>query len=182
LQQHAWRIGDLIDRSMREVRSLLVDLRPPLLEEHGLAEALDNELRMRRSDAGLVVLRLQLGPGVAAQRWPGEVEYAAFMIAREAIANALLHAGADHIDCVLEGEAQRMYLRVVDDGNGLPAVLHRPGHLGLVGIGERARAIGARFELYSTAGRGTTLDLRWQAEPTIVAREALSAQDAELAQ
>lgn len=159
------RLAQLVDAAIQEVRQVLVELRPPLLDEHGLAEALDNELRSRRTTP--VVARLEVDPVGAALRWMPDVEYAAFMIAREALANALLHSGASRIDVTLDGTPQHLLLRVTDNGRGLEdgAAAGRPGHLGIVGMRERAAAIGARMDVRSTVGAGTAVVLSWKAAP-----------------
>lgn len=158
------RLDALVAQAIREVRQVLAELRPPLLDEQGLAAALDNELRARRPLPEGVELLLDVAPALAAQRWPGDVEYAAFMIAREAIGNALLHAGAALVRVAIEGDARRLLLEVADDGRGLAAEFAggRPGHLGLVGMRERALAIGALFEVLAPPGEGTTVRLLWE--------------------
>lgn len=157
------RVDMLIDQAVREVRQVLVDLRPPLLDEHGLVAALDNELRSRTLAQDDVELRLEAEPRAAALRWPADVEYAAFMIAREAIANALRHSQAASIRVLLDGDPASMALEVVDDGNGMAPVraTSRPGHLGMVGMRERALAIGAQCTVRSAPGDGTTVSLHW---------------------
>lgn len=163
-QRHE-RVDRLIDRAIGEVRQVLVDLRPTLLDEYGLAEALDNELRSRRSAADGVQLRLDAATGLASQRWHPDVEYAAFMVAREAIGNALAHAGASEVNVVLRGDARRLHLEVRDDGAGLRAEdrVVRPGHLGMIGMRERSVAIGAHFSAHSPEGGGTSVSLAWEA-------------------
>lgn len=87
------------------------------------------------------------------------------MIAREALTNALQHAAARSIQITLSGHGGALALTVTDDGNGLPAELAkgRPGHLGLVGMRERALAIHATLALGSRAGGGTEVALHWEA-------------------
>ena len=77
------------------------------------------------------------------QRWASEVEYAAFMVAREALANALLHAQAHEIAIVLAGDSGEIALAVRDDGMGLAegALAPQPGHLGLVGMRVREHTL-----------------------------------------
>lgn len=158
------RLDALVAQAIREVRQVLAELRPPLLDEQGLAAALDNELRARRPLPEGVELLLDVAPALAMQRWPGDVEYAAFMVAREAIGNALLHAGAALVRVAIEGDARRLHLEVADDGRGLAPEFAggRPGHLGLVGMRERAVAIGALFEVLAPPGEGTTVRLSWE--------------------
>jgi len=159
------RVDALIDQAVREVRQVLMELRPPLLEEHGLVAALDNELRSRAPGHDDIDLRLEPHAAVVDLRWPPDVEYAAFMIAREAIANALRHAHAASIRVVLDGGPGSLRVEIVDDGDGMapstaPA---RPGHLGMVGMRERAMAIDAQYGVHSRAGGGTQVCLQWEA-------------------
>ncbi len=160
-QRQAERVSALIDDAVREVRHGLVTLRPALLDERGLAAALENELRSHPLANDAVELQLD-SRGVSQTRWPVDVEYAAFMIAREAIANALQHARPQQVHVALEGDPRTLRLRVRDDGSGI-AFDARPGHLGIVGMRERALAIDARFTLESQPGEGTTVRLEWSA-------------------
>ncbi|CAN5631412.1 hypothetical protein BH09PSE5_BH09PSE5_34510 [soil metagenome] len=158
------RVRELLDDAIREVRQVLTDLRPPLLENQGLAAALDNEIAVRSTGSGPDVL-LEVADEAEGRRWPAEVEYCAFMVAREALANAQRHAGASLVRCVLDGDEDTMSLAVVDDGEGIDASLvkGRPGHLGIVGMRERAAAIGAIFEVTRGALGGTHVSLLWRA-------------------
>lgn len=159
------KLGELVDTAIAEVRQALVILRPPLLESAGLEAALDNEVRSRRSEAGPAELALVVQPGARQRRWPADVEYAAFMVAREALSNALLHADARRIHLVIDGDADRLSVSVQDDGVGLSDGLAqgRPGHLGMVGMRERALAIGARLAVGSGPAGGTLVTLTWDA-------------------
>lgn len=152
----------LIDQALRDVRQVLVDLRPPLLEDEGLAAALDNEVAQRRALYREVRLLLDIEADLLMQRWPAQVEYALFMIAREGLENALRHARPTEVRVTLYGFPDEIELGVADDGSGLDADFERrPGHLGLIGMRERARAIGASLELGPREGPGTQLTLRW---------------------
>lgn len=158
------RATALLDQAVSEVRRILVDLRPPLLDTLGLVASLDNELRS--ATTGLPVqARLHASDAARTADWPDDVAYAAFMIAREAVANALRHAGASRIDVDIDGDSGRLALAVRDDGCGIAAgqLDDMPGHLGLVGMRERALAIGARLEFVTAAPRGTQVTLSWEA-------------------
>jgi PAS domain S-box-containing protein len=158
----ALAVRALVEQASAEVRGALVELRPALLEEQGLVAALDHDLRRRRADAACPQLALRVTPGLQALRWPAEVEYAFFMVAREALNNAVQHAGATHIRCALEGERGWLRLQVHDDGCGVPDDPQRPGHLGVVGMRERAFAIGARYRLKGRPGEGSRMQLEWE--------------------
>jgi signal transduction histidine kinase len=92
-----------------------VELRPTVLDERGLVEALDNELRTRRLTVDRPQLLLDVPAELAGQRWNPDVEYAAFMVAREAIANVLRHADATLVRVSLSGAARELPLRVTDN-------------------------------------------------------------------
>lgn len=174
LKQTCGGLARMLDQVVREVRMVLADLRPPLLEAQGLVTAIDNEIRSRvlpgvGSETGADVL-IEVSDELAARRWPADVEYGVFMVAREAIANARQHAGASLIRVILsaqeEGDgAEELVLEVLDDGKGIPAPMQhgRPGHLGIVGMRERAIAIGARFSVGPGPDGGTQVSLRWRA-------------------
>jgi PAS domain S-box-containing protein len=163
LKAQSQQILVLLEQAVREVRQVLNELRPPLLDDQGLAGALENEIGARAIVGGADVL-LEVSDADAAQRWPGDVEYGAFMVAREAIANARQHAGASLIRVMLGSAAGSLSLDVLDDGCGIPAsVIHgRPGHLGIVGMRERAIAIGAHFAVDQGLQGGTRVTLRWE--------------------
>jgi len=141
--------------------------RPPLLVCVGLGASRDNEVRQRSAEADPVSLHVRTIGEAGLQRWPEDVEYAAFMVAREALANALQHAQASHIVLRVEGDAGHLRLDIIDDGIGLSDELSfgRPGHLGMVGMRERALAIGARLNARQRAERGTRITLVWTARP-----------------
>lgn len=164
-REREYKLGELINTANAEVRQALVALRPPLLDEAGLPAALESEILARAAAAEPTRLRLEVAPSARELRWPADVEYAAFMVAREALANAMLHARATEVVVSVEGAPGYLHLRVADDGVGLDKDMAagRPGHLGMVGMRERALAIGARVEVQGSPGAGTVISLTWEA-------------------
>lgn len=160
------QMGTLISQAVRQVRRVLVDLRPPLLEEQGLAAALDNELRNRSLTHPNTDISIHVKPQTASTRWPTDVEYAVFMVAREAVENALRHSGASAITVRLEGSQTMLTMEVSDNGSGFAAdASHRVGHLGLLDMRERAHAVGATFCVNPGAPVGTCVRLNWKLAP-----------------
>lgn len=161
------RLNGLIDQAIRQVRKVLVDLRPPLLDDAGLTAALANELQTHDLANPLVDLLLEVEPELEQVRWPADIEYAAFMVVREAISNAIQHANASLVRVVLTGGTGQLCLDVIDDGSGWPLETQygRPGHLGVVGMRERALAIGARFAILPSERSGTVVRLEWSGSP-----------------
>jgi signal transduction histidine kinase len=153
----------LMSQAMNQVRSMLMDLRPPMLEESGLGPALENEISRVLPAGANYDITLDADEVSMARRWPSEVEYAFFMIAREAISNALSHAGADLIQVTLRAVEQGLVLEIIDDGQGFEPESRtgRAGHLGLVGMKERAAAVMARLTFFSQVGDGTRVQVMW---------------------
>ena len=157
------QMGTLINQGIRQVRQVLVDLRPPLLEEQGLAAALDNELRNRSLTQPLVDISMHVAPDLTQLRWPGEVEYAAFMVVREAVENALRHSGASLVAVHLSGSALSLQLVITDNGVGInEGATTKTGHLGILGMRERAQGVGAAVTVASDDGGGTRVWFGWQ--------------------
>ncbi len=163
LKDECARVTRTLDQAIADVRTVLGDLRPPLLEDQGLVAALDTELRPRASEPAEIDVLLEVDAATMAVRWPADVEYGAFMIAREAVVNARLHADATLVRVIVDGDGRWLTLTVVDDGRGIADTMRqgRPGHLGLVGMRERALAIGAGLEVVRLADGGTSVVLRW---------------------
>ncbi|WP_228559351.1 MULTISPECIES: two-component regulator propeller domain-containing protein [Myxococcus] len=146
----------LIDRLIGQVRALSVDLRPPQLDELGLAAALEWYLRevARRSGVELVFTASSAPPSLGKGR-----DIAVFRIIQEAVTNALRHASARRIDVRLETVGRVIRLEVRDDGKGFDVnqVLtgRGPGSFGVFGMQERVRDLGGHFEVTSRPGEGT---------------------------
>lgn len=154
-------LGDVLDT----IRTMLTNLRPALLEEQGLAIALEHELGKQRLVQPEVDLLAEYDDALRYQRWPGDVEFVALMVAREAVANALRHARASLIRVVLSGDEHALLLQIIDDGCGMPAQADARSaeHLGIVGMRERCLAIRATFSIDAASGQGTRVRMKWPA-------------------
>ncbi len=153
------RLDELLDKLHHQLRSVLANLRPPMLDELGLVAALENEAR----SPSYQPMQIRLS-GDLARRWPADVEWCAFMVAREALGNARRHSGADSVDLMVAGDERQLRVSVIDNGRGIEGLALRNyhGHLGLVGMRERAAAIGARLEIESSPDSGTEVTLEWK--------------------
>ncbi|MGE5450317.1 MAG: PAS domain S-box protein [Acidobacteriota bacterium] len=158
------RAASQLDTATKWVRQMLMELRPPLLEDKGLVAAIQSEVGLVHGATGGLGITVETDEATAALRWPCEVEYAVFMIVKEALTNAMQHAKATHIRVRIEGEPHRVMVTVTDDGVGLPdgAAMTRPGHLGLVGMRERATQLGAELSIGKNPSGGTHVVLTWQ--------------------
>ncbi len=152
------RVRELAREAMEELRSVIVELRPPALEA-GLAPALARHVEVLRR-----AHRREIGLELAEEELAGvgpETEAEVFRVAQEALHNALRHAHAERIDVTLRREGTRLVLTVADDGDGFDA--QAPGirsrRLGLTTMAERARAAGGALHVESRPGAGTTVRL-----------------------
>ncbi len=140
------------------LRNLARALRPPSLDQFGLAAALSSLAADVESDNHV---RVDLDMARDAPRLPAEVELCAFRIVQEAVRNTIRHAGADRLVIGVKMNGSKVSLSVSDDGKGFvpEAVddLHSQ-HLGLVGMRERARLLGGRVSVDSAPGRGTLIE------------------------
>ena len=157
--------GQALAQAEQDLRHALVELRPALLDEAGLGAALAHEIALRRPAGGRTEIWFEPAGDAAARRWPAAVEYGAFMVAREALVNALQHADAALIRLRVAGDARHLALEVLDDGGGIDDAhcAGRAGHLGITGMRERAHAIGARLAISAAEGGGTAVRLHWEA-------------------
>ena len=152
---------ELLDRLLAQVRSLSLDLRPPLLDDLGLVAALNWLLQQPTARASKPRVHLSTPSGFG--RCDPTVETACFRIAQEGLTNALRYAQAESIDLVLSVQGNALHLSVTDDGVGFDASLARSraeggGSIGLLGMNERASLAGGALTLLSAPGRGTRVE------------------------
>lgn len=150
----------LLERALREVRTMLFDLRPVILEARGLVAAIEEYARRQR-DEGFDV---RVGVRGEGQRLRPNAERAIFAIIQEAIGNARKHSGASGAVVRLQFGEERLDIEVEDNGAGfdIGAVLDdysSRGSLGLLNMRERAEAVDATYDIRSTIGHGTTVML-----------------------
>jgi signal transduction histidine kinase len=151
------RLRGLAQEAMDELRSLVFELRPAVLETEGLAATLRKHVDvLRRVHAREIGLRVADGA-----RTTPAVEGEVFRIAQEALGNALRHADAARVDVSLDTGDGRIVLVVSDDGCGFEAdaAALRSRRLGLTSMEERARSIGGWLAIDSQVGAGTTVRL-----------------------
>lgn len=145
---------------VREIRTIAEDLRPPTLGPFGLASAL--RAYAERFEDLHAPVTTQLDFDDDGQVLPSRVRLALFRIAQEAMTNAAKHGQPTVVHVTLKIDDASVLLEITDDGNGYdvpddPDVLSPSGHYGLVGMRERADAIGAQLAIQSGTGLGTTV-------------------------
>jgi signal transduction histidine kinase len=140
-------------RSLRQLRSLLVEIHPPGLDATGLGPALE-DLTAPASSAGIETSVSVSGVEGA----PDHVATLVWRVAQEAIRNAVRHARATRLSVQVSGDERQVRLTVADDGVGFdPAAAARNGSYGLRGLQSLVEDGGGRVRVDSAPGAGTTV-------------------------
>ncbi len=152
--EHVQEILNLSHSALADMRLLIFELRPPLLEQEGLAGALRVRLESVEGRAGLKTKFEAKGERPLSPL----VEAELYAVALEALNNALKHAQAEHITLNLECDEGRSCLTVQDDGIGYdPEMAKNRGGIGLHTMRERVERLGGNLTLETAPGRGTTV-------------------------
>ncbi|MGH2841659.1 MAG: sensor histidine kinase, partial [Solirubrobacteraceae bacterium] len=131
-----------VTSAIEELRELARGVRPACLDD-GLAPAL-RELASRAP--------LRADVAATTERFPEQIEAAAYFVASEALTNSVKHAGASRVTVSAEGHDGRLVLRITDDGVGGAVASERSG---LAGITDRVAALGGSVSVSSPPGKGT---------------------------
>ncbi|MGW5262047.1 GAF domain-containing sensor histidine kinase [Microbispora sp. NPDC004025] len=162
------RVERMAGEALTELRAVIVELRPPELDRHGLVESLRKQVVLldRLHPARVAFTAEGEPPGDrdldSARDLAPEIEVAVLRVAQEALHNAVRHARAGRIDVRLAHEETGLVLEVSDDGAGFDSTgLDGAGvhGLGLPSMSDRAQAVGGRLSVSSAPGRGTTVRL-----------------------
>jgi two-component system, NarL family, sensor histidine kinase UhpB len=146
----------LVNQAMDELLTLARQLRPSALDDHGLTSAIVSQVRRFSSQTGIKADVRTCSEPIDLE---SDQEIAAYRFTQEALSNVAQHARATHVEVDLSVNGQGVELSVRDDGCGFDPDKGRDG-LGLSGMAERARLVGARVELRSRPGAGTALTLQ----------------------
>jgi signal transduction histidine kinase len=137
--------------ALGEMRLLLFELRPPLLQEHGLGAALQSRLQAVEARAGLATAFTCS----VEQRLSPDQEQELYRLAQEALNNVLKHAHAARVSVKLTLAGGAANLEISDDGVGFDPSLASPGGFGLRGMRERVERLGGSLRIVSAPGTGT---------------------------
>jgi signal transduction histidine kinase len=153
--EHISELREWIRAAVAKLRNLMFELRPPILEEQGLAAAIDEyavqwnlEQHVRIND------RFSKEP-------PDEQRLILYRIAQEALANMRKHSRATNVVVTLEQRDGSFFVLMVDDGVGFSpehVAGAKEGHIGLASMRERAELAGGGCRIHSLPGEGTTVE------------------------
>lgn len=155
----AAKCTQVVERAAAHIRSLSLRLRPPMLDDLGLPDALEWLLDQQASAAGW---RWEIEMPEVEERLPKEVETTLFRIAQEALTNAARYSGATEVRIGLRQDGGKVQLEVRDNGSGFDlgrysSAEERKKHFGLVSMAERAEVAGGTLEIETAPGRGTAI-------------------------
>ncbi|MGD8381026.1 MAG: PAS domain-containing protein [Syntrophobacterales bacterium] len=152
--ERTFAMCEMIDQTIDDVRSISVRLRPGVLDDLGLRDALEWYTTDFEKRTGIACTFNHFDvPEVN-----NMVATAAYRITQEALTNVARHSNATHVDVTLKAEEERLTLKVVDNGLGFsPEGLKEAECLGMAGMRERATLAGGSLEIQSQPGAGAAV-------------------------
>jgi len=149
-----------LQNQIETLRNFAGEMRPTVLMKFGLERAIQDHLetfQKKHPD-----LQVDLSTDPEDQPLPDPVRLVLFRIYQEALNNIVRHAEASQVNIRLHLNAEKAEITIADDGKGFQVPknwvdLAQHGHLGLVGIQERAETAGGKVEIQSQLGKGTVL-------------------------
>ena len=147
------KANSLLDETVDNVRRISLDLRPVVLENFGIGEAVES-LKTQIAETGDIAIVTDIGQ---IERFDYEQELAMYRIVKELINNTLKHAEADRIDIRMNSENGKFHLIYKDDGKGFSPERQSNG-LGLKSIESRLNMLGSEI-IYLEADRGIKVSI-----------------------
>lgn len=154
------QLGDDIKNLISELRNICNNLRPPVLSRLGLRQAMTENVEELQAKNPQTRINLDLGDDL--NSLPDDVALALYRIYQQAMNNIDRHAKASEVWVRLRIDPQQILFEIHDNGRGFTGVgdwneYVRQGHLGLVGMKERAEALGGSIQIISRVEEGTLI-------------------------
>ncbi|MEM7111705.1 MAG: GAF domain-containing sensor histidine kinase [Chloroflexota bacterium] len=153
------KVGVILHRVEAEIERVIHHLRPPTLDALGLAPAVRRYAEQFEQYSGIPCTVNLFGE---ARRLSPKIEISVFRLMQEALRNVSAHAGATLATVVLAFTPKTLKLSVLDNGCGFDlhfAKQNQPGHLGLLGMRERAESLGGHLVIHTKPEEGTLVEL-----------------------
>jgi PAS domain S-box-containing protein len=158
LRERVAAMAALIDGSIHTVQRVSTELRPGLLDDLGLAAAIEWQVEEFAERTGI---RCDLHLSEEDVRLESDMATALFRILQETLTNVARHAGANEVQVELAVDPREVVLKVRDDGRGITeSEISSTQALGLLGMRERARTLGGEVTFEGVRGQGTTVTVR----------------------
>ena len=153
----AQQTKQIINLAVDAVQRIISELRPTLLDDLGLEDALTWYIDDYCSRTGL---DCRYSIALGGPTIPGELATPIYRIVQESLHNVYRHAGATSAKVSLINDEARLRLTVEDNGKGIkPVDLRKSGSFGLLGMRERVFALGGSFDIKGVPGKGTKLSI-----------------------
>jgi signal transduction histidine kinase len=158
-EKHLAEAKSSAEQTVRVVRGIAMALRPSMLDDLGLAPALNWQAREVSRQTGVDV---SVAIAESVDRLPDEYRTCLYRVAQESLTNCIKHSKARHVSIQLGPDAggDAVCLTVTDDGTGFAPGASLGKGLGLVGMEERVRELGGSMMIQSVPGSGATLRVR----------------------
>ncbi len=147
---------NLVHSTAEAIEDVLLELRPPMLDDYGLPAALRWLSQQFTQRTGIEVA---LRNGDQLERMGSAIEIALYRIAQEALTNVAKHAQAQHVDIVVTKNPGSISLTLIDDGIGFNSANMEgsatKAGLGIINMRERAQAVGGTLTIEAVPGQGT---------------------------
>lgn len=158
------RIRELVESSLAVIRNMALLLRPSMLDDLGLAAALEWLAREISRPTGV---RIRVHADGLPNELPDEHKTCIFRIAQEALNNVCKHANANAVEITVRATDSWMVITVQDDGRGFQQ--GRANGLGLTGMHERVESLGGSIKITSGLGKGTLIEVALPLPPRLPA-------------
>jgi PAS domain S-box-containing protein len=152
----------IVDKAIQQVHDLSLDLRPSMIDDLGLIATLrwSAERQAQRADFKLNFVAESAGDSL-----PADLEIACYRIAQEALTNIVRHAYAQNVSFEFRQRHNEIAMMICDNGAGFEAVsvrqrIARGASFGVRGMQERAELLGGKFDITSSLGTGTTIQVK----------------------
>lgn len=154
-QEKLKAIPQLIDHTAKSVRKIATELRPSILDDFGLVDALDWQSREFEKRSGI---QIHFEPAVSSISLTPHISTALFRIFQESLTNVARHAAATEITVDIDLRDDCVILAIRDNGKGFDVTtIGQKKTLGLLGMKERTEMIGGKYKISSLPGKGTTV-------------------------
>ena len=155
LDNHFIEISEALGRAITDARRLISELRPLVIDEEGVVEAIRYLIAEKRyAESMKITFAPQMGPVRLDPLLEGNI----FRIVQEALNNSERHSEAGTVAINLGIYGEMIKLSIADDGKGFDLDQVPSGRFGLRGMHERARLFGGKLKIDSAPGNGTRID------------------------
>ncbi len=143
----------LLTETMGSIKKISFGLRPSILDDLGIQEAIKWQLRDFRKTTGITSLLSVLPKDLVIDK---SLSIVFFRIIQESLTNIARHSGAKNVSVILKSDEELLKLMIQDNGKGIePGQIDDPKSFGLIGIRERARSFGGDVSISGKKGKGT---------------------------